>query len=131
MTLSDLGYKLRSFAVGERQVEHHHVERPAVPDQGSPFLRCAGQGNLCAVHLPENELQGLREGRVVFYYHHPLHRDTSAPSSTNRLSTTLTEKRLNAHRSNELDLRRILCSTRSVRSLENTYHTGIVLVAEP
>ena len=23
---------------------------------------------------------GLREGRVVFYYHHPLHRDTSALS---------------------------------------------------
>ena len=56
-TLPELGDQVGPFAVGERQVEHHHVERPAVPDQGSPFLQCAGQGNLRAVHLPENELR--------------------------------------------------------------------------
>ena len=71
---------LRTFAVGERQIEHHQVERFAVSDHGPPFLQRAGQNDLRAVHLPEDELEGLSEGRVVFYDHHPLHRDTSEPS---------------------------------------------------
>src|SRR5215208_4667676 len=81
MTLPELVDQLRPFAVGERQIEHHHVERLAVPDQCPPFFQRAGQGKLRAVHLPENELQGLREGRVVLYYYHPPNRDTSAPSA--------------------------------------------------
>jgi hypothetical protein len=64
MTLPELIDQLRPFAVGERQIEHHHVERLAVPDQCPPFFQRAGQGNLRAIRCP-----------------------------TNRPSTTLTEKR--------------------------------------
>src|SRR5215216_3372045 len=53
----------KPVAVGERKVEQ-------------------GQDDLRAVHMPENELEGLRERRVVFYDQHPLHRDTSTPSSS-------------------------------------------------
>jgi hypothetical protein len=81
VTLPQLGDEFCSFAIGEGQVEHHQVERLAASDQVPPFFQRAGQGNLRAVHLPENELQGLREGRVVLYYYHPLNRDTSAPSA--------------------------------------------------
>jgi hypothetical protein len=78
------------------------------------------------VLLQHNELQGLREGRVVFYEHHPLHRHTSCP--TNRPSTTLTETGQNVHSTKELDPKRI---SRSVHPLENTHDTGIILPAEP
>ena len=125
-TLPELGDQFGSFSIREGQVEHRHVERLAASDQSSPFLQRAGQGNLRALHLPENELEGLREGRVVFYYHHPLRRYTSCP--TNRPSTTLTEKGQNVHSTKELDLKRV---SPSILSLENTYDTGIVLLAEP
>src|SRR3712207_2538147 len=124
--LPELGDQVGPFPVGERQVEHHHVERLVASDQSSPFLQRAGQGNLRTLHLPENELEDLREGRVVFYYHHPLRRYTSCP--TNRPSTTLTEKGQNVHSTKELDLKRVSCS---IRSLENTHDTGIILPAEP
>src|SRR5688500_1805499 len=77
-----------SFSV--RPVDPRIVYTPAASDHSSPTLQRAGQDNLRTLHLPENELEGLREGRVVFYYHHPLRRYTSCP--TNRPSTTLTEK---------------------------------------
>ena len=38
VTLPDLGYKFRPFAVGERQVEQHQVKRLAASDQGPAFL---------------------------------------------------------------------------------------------
>jgi hypothetical protein len=81
-TLPELGDQVGPFAVGERQVEQHHVERLAAFDQNSPFLQRAGQDNLRTLHPSENEFEGLREGRMVFYEHHPLHRYTSAPFPT-------------------------------------------------
>ncbi len=76
VTLTDIGDELRSFPVGEGEVEHHRVERLAGPDQGPPLFQRAGQDDLRA--LSENEFQGLRENRVVFYDHHAPHRHTSA-----------------------------------------------------
>ena len=53
---------------------------------------------------------------------------TSDAASVRFWRGSSTEKGLNIHSTKKLDLKRV---SRCVRSLENTYYTGIVLLSEP